>query len=242
MKSAIYHGTVRHRRHGAVEHAFTYPVGMLLLDLDELPGVLDGHPLWSARRAAPGRFRRSDYLGDPATPLADAVRDEVARQTGARPEGPVRLLTTPRTFGHSFNPVSFYYCHDAAGVLHSVVADVTNTPWGERHAYVMPATAGEVVTEARMAKEFHVSPFQSMEGTYRWRVSAPGEKLLVHIELDRRFDATLTLARRPLDRRGLTRLLARYPAATLRTVALIYANALRLKLKGAPYFRHPERA
>lgn len=238
-ESAIYHGTVQHRRHTPVEHAFSYPIGMLYLDLDELPAALDAHPLWSARRPAPGRFRRADHLGDPATPLADAVRDEVQRQTGERPEGPVRLLTSPRTFGRCFNPVSFHYCHAADGTLSHVLAHVTNTPWGESHAYVMPADG--TMTEATVPKVFHVSPFLGMEGDYAWRVSAPGERLLVHIALGRSFDATLTLERRPLDRAGLTALLARYPLATLRTVALIYANATRLKLKGAPYHRHPGR-
>ena len=85
------------------------------------------------------RFRRSDYLGDPAVPLADAVRALVAERLGSAPQGPIRLLTHLRTFGHCFNPVSFYYCFAADGErLEAIVAEVTNTPWGERHAYVLP--------------------------------------------------------------------------------------------------------
>ena len=113
--SCIYEGSVRHRRTGLVEHEFRYPLFMMYLDLDELPELFDGHPLWSARRPAPAWFRRADYLGDPAVPLAQAVRDTVAQRAGERPEGPVRMLTHLRYFGHCFNPVSFYYCFDGDG-------------------------------------------------------------------------------------------------------------------------------
>ncbi|MBJ7331421.1 MAG: DUF1365 domain-containing protein [Solirubrobacteraceae bacterium] len=228
--SAIYEGVVTHRRHEPIEHAFTYRVCMLLLDLDELPGLFDGHPLWSARRPAPGRFRRQDHFGDPRADLAEAVRDEVARQTGARPDGPVRVLATPRTFGHAFNPVRFYYCGDP---VTTVLAEVTNTPWGERHAYVMDP-AGDSAEKA-----FHVSPFMGMDHRYTWRLTDPGERIAVRISSDRTFDAALALERRSLTRGGLTRVLARYPAATAVTLARIYGQALRLKAKGAPYFPHP---
>ena len=136
--SAIYDGWVRHRRHEPVDHDFTYRHAMLLLDLDELPRVLELRPWYSATRRAVARFRREDYLGDPDRPLKDCVRDLVEERTGHRPAGPVRLLTTLRTFGHAFNPVSFYYCFARSGSrVEAVVADVTNTPWGESHAYVL---------------------------------------------------------------------------------------------------------
>ncbi len=237
-RSAVYEGRVMHRRHTPLEHSFDYPVCMLYLDLDELPGVLDRHPLWSARRPAPGRIRRSDHLGDPAVPLQDAVRDEVARQTGERPAGPVRLLTTPRTYGHGFNPVSFFYCFDERGEdVRAVLAEVTNTPWGERHAYVMDPKGGG------SDKVFHVSPFMGMDHRYAWRLTTPEAHLAVSISSaragERVFDANLRLTRAPLDRAALTRVLVRHPAAGLLTLARIYAQGLRLKLKGAPYFRHP---
>lgn len=232
--SAIYEGRVAHHRRDPIDHAFSYPICMLLLDLDELD-LLDRHPLWSTTRPAPGRFRREDHLGDPSVPLDVAVRDEVERQTGTRPDGPVRMLETPRTFGHAFNPVRFYYCGDPADV---VLAEVTNTPWGETHCYVLDPDGGQA------EKAFHVSPFMSMEHAYTWRLSEPGERLHVEINSDgsngrRAFDATLALQRRPLDNPGLTRVLTRHPAATVTTLARIYAQALRLKLKGAPYFPHP---
>ncbi len=242
--SAIFEGTVRHRRRAPVDHAFTYDICMLYVDLDAFPAELDAHRLWSSRHAALGRFRRADHFGE--GDLADAVRDEVARQTGVRPEGPVRLLSTPRTFGHAFNPVSFYYCFDATGEhVHTVLAEVTNTPWGEVHLYVMdPAErpAGAPLTD-ELPKAFHVSPFMGMDHRYTWRLTEPGDRLAVAIASDRDgervFDAALDLRRRPLDHRGLTRILTRYPLATVRTMVRIYGQALRLKLKGAPYFPHP---
>ena len=246
--SAIYDGTVRHRRHTPVEHSFTYRHAMVLLDLDELPQVLDRYPLYSASHRAPARFRREDYLGDPTRPLADCVRDLVEERTGNRPGGPVRLLTTLRTFGHSFNPVSFFYCHTAASErVEAVVAQVTNTPWGETHSYVLSRAGEHAVMRDTMDKVFHVSPFIGMENHYEWRVTEPNGQLLVHIDErdeagDRVFDATLSLRRQELTGGRLARLLLRFPVVSVRVLALIYWNGLRLKLKGAPYFRHPERA
>lgn len=247
VRSCIYAGTVRHRRHADVEHAFTTAVGMLLLDLDELPGVLEHPPLWSARRPAVGRFRRSDYLGPAEVDLKTAVADEVERQTGARPAGRVALLTAPRTFGRVFNPVSFYYCFaPGSDDVDFVVAEVTNTPWGERHSYVLDARgrAGSRVLRQEFDKVFHVSPFMGMAHRYAWALTPPAETLSVHIDSSgsggHAFDATLNLKRRPLDGPGLRRLLLRFPLPALRTGLLIYGHALRLKLKGAPYFPHPK--
>ena len=244
--SAVYEGWVRHRRHTPVEHSFTYRHSMVLLDLDELPEVFDRHPLFSARRPALARFRREDHFGDPERPLAECVRELVEERTRARPEGPIRLLTTLRTLGHSFNPVSFYYCFAPDGEqVDAVVAQVTNTPWGESHAYVL-RRQGETVMRDTMEKVFHVSPFIGMDNRYEWRVTEPDGRLLVHIDErdgDGRhvFDATLSLERHELSRSRLSRMLVQFPAASLRVVALIYWNALRLKLKGAPYHPHPGR-
>jgi DUF1365 family protein len=189
-------------------------------------------------------------MGDPARPLDRCAREAVEEATGACPSGPVRLLGGLRYFGHSFNPVSFYYCFDSAGErVETVVADVRNIPWGERHPYVLARGErhGSVLSE-ELEKTFHVSPLMGMDQTYSFRAAEPGERLAVHIESRPRdpeapgksFDATLSLRRRELSRRTLTGLLARYPALSLQVVAKIYAQSLRLKLKGARYFPHPE--
>src|ERR1019366_6516495 len=139
VRSCLYEGSVRHRRRAQVDDEFHYPLFMAYLDLDELPELFDGRWLWSARRPAVARFRRSDYLGDPEIPLSEAVRALVRERAGVALDGPIRLLTCLRYFGHCFNPVSFYYCFEPSGEhVRAVVAEVTNTPWGERHSYVMP--------------------------------------------------------------------------------------------------------
>jgi DUF1365 family protein len=216
---------------------------MAYVDLDELPSLLGGR-LASSR---PGlvRFRRSDYFGDPSEDLAGAVRREVARLTEVEPHGPVRLLTNLRTFGHCFNPVSFYYCFDPAGErVQAVLAEVTNTPWGERHAYALSRKEDEGrLLSGRSEKVLHVSPFMAMDHEYEWRVSAPGKRLSVHIEShragERAFDATLNLARRELTSRSLASATARHPMNTVHVLVRIYGQALRLKLRGVPVHPHP---
>ncbi len=240
--SAIYEGTIRHRRVAVRASEFNHRVAMMYLDLDELDGLVGGRLV--ARRPGVVRFRRADYLGDPTLGLADAVRAEVQQHTGTAPQGPIRVLTQLRTLGHCFNPVSFYYCFDAAERLDGVVAEVTSTPWGERHAYVIARDDDGQVLGANSAKRLHVSPFMGMDQRYVWRVGVPGQTLSVHIENTedgvRAFDATLSLRRSPLTRSGLARVTLRYPAATLRVLALIYGHALALKLRGVPVHPHPE--
>jgi DUF1365 family protein len=244
--SAIYEGSVRHRRFGSArDNSFSTGVALAYIDLDELPELLGGR-LVGGRGPQAVRFERSDYLGDPAVPLAQSVRDLVEERTGNRPAGPIRMLTHLRSFGHCFNPVSFYYCLDATGErLDAVVAEVTNTPWGERHAYALwrdPDSSGPVLT-GDSEKVLHVSPFMGMDHRYQWSVAPPAATLALHIESVRdgklAFDATLSLRRRALSRRSLAGITARYPAATARVLALIYAHALRLKLKGARVHPHP---
>jgi DUF1365 family protein len=244
--SAIYEGAVTHRRRTPVEHTFRSRLFLMYLDLDELPRLFDGHPLWSARHPAPAWFRRADYLGDPLVPLDVAVRDLVQERLGVRPQGPVRMLAHLRYLGHCFNPVTFYWCFAADGEqVDAVVAEVTNTPWGERHAYVAAgAGSAEHVLESRHEKAMHVSPFMAMELEYRWRISTPGERVAVRIENRRDgelvFDAHLALRRRAITHGALTRVLVHHPAMTLSVLAGIYGHALRLRLKGARWHRRPE--
>ena len=233
---------MRHRRRGPERHAFRYRLFMMYLDLGELPRLFDGIPGWSVERPNLASFRRRDYLGPADRPLDDCVRDLVERRTGRRPAGPVRLLTHMRYWGYCFNPVSFYYCFAADGRgVESVVAEINNTPWGERHAYVLQRDAGGL--RSRFAKEFHVSPFMPMEQEYDWHFGDPGRRLVVHManrEGDEvRFDATLALRRRSLRARALARVLCVHPLMTARVSAAIYWQALRLLLKRAPFYSHP---
>jgi hypothetical protein len=221
----------------------------MYLDLSELPGLFEDRWLWSSQRVNAAYLRRRDHLGDPGVPLDRAVRDLVERETGRCPEGPVRLLTHFRYWGHCFNPVSFYFCYDREDCrLETIVAEVHNTPWGEEHCYVLHDTLNEHPSPTwrryRFSKIFHVSPFMEMEIHYDWRFKVPGETLQVHIinwtaEGDRRFDASLSLRRRKISGPALSRVLLAYPLMTLKVMTMIYWQALRLVLKGAPMHVHP---
>jgi DUF1365 family protein len=219
---------------------------MLLLDLDETDSLSQRIRLFSTTRPAPVQFRRSDHWGNPSRPLKDAVQDLVQARTGARPMGPVRLLTQPRCWGIVFNPISIYYCYGPDGEsLQATVAEVTNTPWGERHCYVLPEDPNRRSCAATFSKALHVSPFMAMNQEYRWRSRPPGNTLAVHLESrehgETKFDATLSLRRQPLTSVALASCLAAYPFATAKVIAAIHWQALRLFVKGLPVYPHPAR-
>lgn len=241
LRSAIYEGHVRHRRFSPIEREFGYRIFMVYLDLDEIPEVMSIHPLWSMRKRAPARFRRADYLGPPERPLRESVLDEVEGKTGRRPDGPVRMLTHLRYMGVVENPVTFYYCFDRTGEqLQTVLAEVTNTPWGDRHSYVIePAVSSAGLVSGKEKKAMHVSPLMSMDHEYDLRFGTPGETLPVHISSSHEgatvFDATLNLSRTGITGRTLSRLLVAYPPMSLRVLAGIYRQAAVTWLGGVKY-------
>jgi DUF1365 family protein len=229
---------------------------MLYLDLTELPRLFEPYWLWSVRRPAPARFCRSDYLKDPdgdeILPLDATVRKLVSARTGYTPSGPIRLLTHLRYFGYCFNPVSFFYCFDEHDEhIEFIVAVITNTPWKEQHAYVLPiATANchAMSWQFHFDKDFHVSPFMPMQQHYRWRLSAPAERLFVHMQNfghdepeQKLFDATLLLERKPITSGSLASALVGFPLMTAQVITGIHWQALRLWLKRTPVFTHPDR-
>ncbi len=247
MHSAIYKGQLTHQRLQPTSHRFSYPIFMLWLDLAELKTVFSGRLFWSARRPALGYFRRQDYLAPHQRPLDQVVRDLVKERTGQRPEGRICLLAHVRLLGVCFNPVVFYYCYDSADQLQAIVADITNTPWGERYAYVLEracATAQASSLTWHLKKAFHVSPFLPMDMDLQWRFTLPGQTLAVHMENHQeektQFAATLRLHRWPLDSRHLAAVLIQFPLMTVSVVWRIYWQAFRIWLKRVPFYPHPK--
>ena len=210
--SAVYEGWVRHRRFEPVEHSFRYRLFLMYLDLDELPGVLDPFPLFSARRPAPARFRRADYMGDPR-PAAGRVRPRRGRGRDRQPPRPARCACSPTcatSATSSTRSASTTASTRDGERVEAVVADVNNIPWGERHPYVLArgSRRGAVLSD-ELDKTLHVSPLMGMDQTYAFRAGEPGERLSVHIEsrprrtcteCARAFDATLSLRRHELSR------------------------------------------
>ncbi|MGD8519730.1 MAG: DUF1365 domain-containing protein [Desulfobacterales bacterium] len=250
MYSCIYEGTIRHRRYRPRANMFQYRLFFMFLDLAELPTLFDIHPLWSNERFNIACFRRRDHFGDPEIPLDQAVQDLVEERLGNRPNGPIRLLTHLRYFGHCFNPASFYYCYDPTDTrVDTIVVEIHNTPWGERYCYVLGAEHNEhPITNWRrhqFAKAFHVSPFIEIDIHYDWRFRLPDDAIRVHMidyeKGEKLFDASLALQRREITRRTLTRVLIRYPVMTGKVVTMIYWQALRLILKRTPFFAHPNK-
>ncbi len=247
MKSAIYEGVITHRRHATaatsnVAHDFRYATLTPLLFLDELDELVALHPQWSRSRPNAAWFRRRDYLGDATVPLDTAVRDEVAAQSGRRPTGDIALLAHVRLWGWLFNPLCVYYCFDESGErVDQMLLEVRNTPWHERHLYVLDGAS----THHRFAKAMHVSPFLGMDHEYVLTWSVPGEHLAFHLGNrrgeERIFDASLSLTRREITSASLGALVWRHPFQTLGVSAGIYRQALSLWRKKAPFFSHPHR-
>jgi DUF1365 family protein len=247
MESALYKGTVYHGRLTPAVNEFRYSLFLAYLDLDELDTAFSGRWLWSVEKFNLASFRRADHLRRPG-PLKQAVRDIVQRQLGYTPAGPIRLLTNLRYFGYCFNPISVYYCYSADGAeLQAIVPEVHNTPWGEEYLRAFdPRNCprdGEFF-HFELDKEFHVSPFMPMDMHYAWRFTSPGEKLALRMEDMRQgakvLDVKLDLVRAPLDGPSLAGALLRWPFMTGKVIAAIYWQALRIKLKGVPFYAHPQ--
>jgi DUF1365 family protein len=244
VNSALYRGWVSHRRLLPRAHGFRYRMGMLYLDLSEQPQVLGLSWLAGQSRWAAFAFRETDYLPHATRKgvlLSDAVRQRVEQALGYAPQGRICLLTQPRSWGLSFNPISLFYCFEADGSLAAILCEVSNTPWRERYHYVLPThPSGE--SRHRVAKSFHVSPFLPLDLQYRMRFSAPGQKLHVTMQdwqaEEKIFEAGLGLERIELTRQSLHRHLLDFPWMTGKTLLGIYWQALRLLLKRLPLYSH----
>lgn len=250
MHSCIYEGRVRHSRTEPALHRFRYRMFQMYLDLDELDSVFSGRWFWSTQRFALARFRRRDHIRRDAPSLKGAILDLVESESGCRPEGPVRLLTNLSYYGYCFNPVSFYYCFNKQDdAVEAIVAEVNNTPWGERTTYVLPASKSigtERALRFQPKKHMHVSPFMQMDIDYDWCFTRPADRATVYMANSREgrriFDAAMVMHRVEINGRSLARVLVAFPFMTFKVVAAIYWQALRLWLKRVPFYPHPDQS
>jgi len=239
MESAIYSGRVTHTRHIPKLHTFSYPFFMWYLDLDEIDHLDDLGYWFSARKWAMSRFHRADYLGDKNRPLASCVKDTLERLTARKVTGKVYGLVNLRTAGLYFSPVNFYYGFDDCGKASHLLAEVSNTPWNERHCYAHYLDT-EDRSEKSSDKAFKVSPFNPRKNqTYKWVIGAPSEKIAINLGVhDQRghvFEAALRLNRRPFSRESARNHIIKKPVMTAFIIAGIYWQAMKIYLKGIPY-------
>lgn len=237
IESGLFVGTLRHRRFSPVRHAFTYPIFMALLDIDRLPQLMRVSRLTSYDRWNWASFHNADHLGDPSRPLRERLAADAAGHGIDLPDGRIFLLSHLRYLGYGFNPVSFFYCLDAADDLRIVLAEVSNTFGGSHNYWLQPDPDARTFRSAA-AKSLYVSPFLPVDLDYAFALTAPGDRLVAHMDARRGgavcLDATLTLERRPWHAREIRRTLVRHPAMTAAVVAGIHWQAARLWCKGVP--------
>lgn len=213
---------------------------MLYVSLDELDDILKLSPFWSKKVCSLARFKREDFHGDPTLDLIESVKNTVQKHLGRRPQGDVRVLANFRYFNFNMNPLMTYYCFDTSGEkVEAILAEVNNTPWNERHAYVLDVAKDKKQHRAAFDKAFTVSPFNSLDMSYHWNSTTPAQSLHLHIETIQNkvtiTDATLRLKREPISKASLNLILLRYPFMTLKVFVAIYWQALCLFVKGVPF-------
>lgn len=242
---ALYPTKVMHRRLVAPFHRFVYRVFYVLLDVDRIGELARGLRLFSHNRFNLVSFHDRDHgSGEPGA-LRGWAESLLAREGIRLDGGRIRLLCLPRLFGFAFNPIALWYCEHRDGTPRAVIAEVRNT-FGEKHCYLLASGGRPLAYEGPHTKEkcFHVSPFLDLAGEYEFRFSAPAETVRLHIHETREglpiLDATLHGERRALTDRALLRQVLALPGMTLKVVAGIHWEALKLWLRGAKFHRKPE--
>jgi len=244
MKSALYIGTIAHRRDIPKKHTFQYPFFMWFLKLDAIDTLPDLGRWFSPRRFALSRFHRPDYFGNPEEPLHLSIKRRMEQLTGEPVTGAVYGLMNLRTLGLYFSPVNFYFGYVNNANFTHFLAEVSNIPWNERHQYGYYVGSGKTIKPH--AKMFHVSPFNGLDQRYQWHIESPGHDISIGIDVDDHrghiFSARLELRRYPLTRQSVRKQLIRRPIMTASIVSAIYWQALKLYFKGVPYVPYKKEA
>lgn len=232
-----------HRRVRPRRHKLSYRVCSALFDLDELPALDREISGFGYNRAAPVSFHDRDHGPGEDRPLKPWIEGLLSAAELKPDGGPVKLLCYPRVFGYAFNPISVYFCFKRSGELLAIVHQVNNT-FHQRHSYVIPVSpTNDGVIVQRCAKKMYVSPFIAMDMTYDFRIRPPADEVTIAIT-DSDQDGPLLHAsfhgeRRPLSRLSALRLLAQFPFLTIKVIAGIHWEALKLWLKGIPLVTRP---
>lgn len=246
VEHALYEGQVMHTRHTPVRNVFNYRMFMVYVNLEQLDTAFDSRWLWSNEKWNIASFRRKDHLGPEEISLDGAVRELVKKQYGVRPNGPICLLTHLRYFGYIMNPVSFYLCWAEAGnMAEFIVAEINNTPWGERYCYVLDCrTQAPGDFSFTFDKAFHVSPFHPMNQQYEWKFKIEDESLAIDMvnmqNGERVFEAHMNMQRKPMNTGNMGWMLLRHPLMTMKVVSAIYYQAFKLWVKKVPFHPHPK--
>jgi DUF1365 family protein len=238
MNSAIYEGHVRHRRFSPKNHTFNYTMLLLALDLDEVKQLAECHVIFSLKKFAPMSFFQDDYIKNEPGNLKQRIASKVSRLGGKWDGYKVVFMGQCRSFGFYFSPANFYFCYQESGECRYMLAEVSNTPWLERHYYLV-----DLQSDMKTKKTFHVSPFMDLDMTYHWRIKPPSNKVLVHIENHKdhkQFDATLAMTKQEITKRNLLKAWLSAPMMPFKVVAGIYWQAAKLFLKRIPFIAHPD--
>ena len=245
MGNFIYKGSIRHRRYTPFYRLFKYSIFMTFFDISHIEKMFKKSIFWNVNKRALISFYRKDYHGNPKLSLDQSVRQTIEEKTQYKPEGPIRLLTHLRYFGYCFNPVSFYYCFNKNdSQVELIMAEITNTPWNERHCYFITNKKNKNFKE-NLKKKFHVSPFWDMDHDYEWLFSQAEDNLNVHMinfkKGNKIFDATLELSNRiDMSFKNLMINTFKYPFITLSTYLRIHFQAFILLIRGATFHNHPK--
>ena len=244
--SHIYVGRIMHRRFSPKKHHFDYKLYMLALDVDEVEQAKSGIGLFGFSFFKPLRFVEKDYLLGEPKPLSERIKDKVVQLGGSSDISRIVMLVQVRCFGIYFSPVNFYFCYDYSNKCNQMLAEVSNTPWNERHCYLVNLAGKQ--SDMTSVKRFQVSPFMDMAMKYYWQITPPdnnAEHLKVKIENrpvtlnagtnDKVFDACLVMTKKPFNKSTLFAVWCQLPAMTIKVVTTIYWQALKLLVKRVPF-------